>query len=80
VFFYANCSNPVTGDNYKYLLLGAGLLRGVSKPKEYNIPKNLLQDVRAKPRMKNFPTIVWQFQIILDSDSVFVLPYHEYLK
>lgn len=79
VFFYANYSNPITGDYYEYLLLGAGLLRDVKNPKEYDIPTHLLDDIRSQRRMQNFPTLVWQFQIMLDPDSVLILPYHEYL-
>jgi exodeoxyribonuclease V alpha subunit len=80
VFFYSNYSNPVTGDKYQYLLLGAGLLKEVDKPKKYEIPANLLKEVRAKPRMKNFPELVWQFQISLDPESIIILPYQKYIE
>lgn len=79
VFFYSNYSNPITGDKYQYLLLGAGLLKEVDKPKKYEIPVDLLNEVRAKQKMENFPELVWQFQISLDPDSIVILPYQEYL-
>lgn len=79
VFFYANYSNPITADDYKYLLLGAGLVRDTRKPQEYEIPENLVERIRSQPRMQNFPKTAWQFQMILDPRTVFVLPYNEYL-
>jgi len=79
-FFYANYSNPITGDDYKYLLLGAGLVKDSKKPQKYNIPSDLLNSVRSRKGMRNFPKLAWQFQIVLEPNSVFVLPYHEYLE
>jgi exodeoxyribonuclease V alpha subunit len=78
-FFYANFSNPLTADNYKYLLLGAGLVKKTSKPKHYKVPQKLLDRVRSQPTMRNMPTLAWQFQLTLEPHSAFVLPYHEYL-
>jgi exodeoxyribonuclease V alpha subunit len=80
VFFYSNFSNPITGDEYKYLLIGAGLLKNVDKPTYYNIPKDLLQNIRSKPKMKNFPELAWQFQLTFDPDTIIILPYHRYLE
>jgi exodeoxyribonuclease V alpha subunit len=80
VFFYSNFSNPITGDEYKYLLIGAGLLRGIEKPKHYDIPEDLLREIRSKPKMKNFPTMAWQFQLMLDPDTIIILPYQKYLE
>jgi len=79
-FFYANYSNPLTGDDYEYLLLGAGLVKDVKEPEEYDIPDELVEFMRSKPRMQNFPKLAWQFQIMLEPKTVFVLPYHEYLN
>lgn len=78
-FFYANYSNPITGDDYKYLLLGAGLVVDTKEPSHYNIPQEFLDEIRSAPKMKNFPTIAWQFQVMLDPSTTFVLPFHEYL-
>ncbi len=79
VFFYANYSNPITADYYKYLLLGAGVVKEVKEPKEYDIPEDLVERMRSQRGMANMPTTAWQFQILLDPDTAFVLPYHEYL-
>jgi len=80
-FFYTNYSNPLTGEDRdrKYLLLGAGLVRDVKKPQEYDIPDELIESVRAKPHMKNTPKLAWQFQIMLEPNTVFMLPYQDYL-
>jgi exodeoxyribonuclease V alpha subunit len=80
VFFYANYSNPITADYYKYLLLGAGVVMDVKEPQEYRIPEALVERIRSQRGMTNMPTTAWQFQILLDQDTVFVLPYHEYLN
>jgi len=80
VFFYANYSNPVNGDDYRYLILGAGLVKNTSFPQSYSIPKDLLKEIRSKRGMRNFPEQSWQFKVRLIPESVFFLPYHEYLE
>lgn len=83
VFFYANYSNPVagyTGNDDRYVLLGAGLIKNVGEPEEYSIPEDLLIKVREGKGMKNFPTIAWQFQVELDPASLILLPYATYLE
>lgn len=83
VFFYANYSNPVagyTGNDNKYVLLGAGLVKNVTEPAEYNIPEKLLVKVRDGRGMGNFPTLAWQFQVELDPASLILLPYATYLE
>ena len=80
VFFYANYSNPITADHYKYLLLGAGVVEDVKEPKEYVIPEELVEKIRNQRGMANTPTTAWQFQILLNPETLFVLPYHEYLN
>jgi len=77
-FFYANYSNPINGDDYRYLLLGAGLVTGTSTPPQYQIPNDILSDIRSRDGMQNFPERPWQFQITLDPDTIVLLPYHEY--
>ncbi|MCJ7634838.1 hypothetical protein MUP77_20915, partial [Candidatus Bathyarchaeota archaeon] len=78
-FFYANYSNPITADDYKYLLLGAGLIKRTKSPKKYEIPEETIRKVRAQPRMENTPETAWQFQILLEPETSFVFPYNEYL-
>ena len=80
-FFYANYSNPITGEDNdrKYLLLGAGLVRKTVPPQEYEIPDDIIEELRARPHMKNAPKQAWQFQIMLEPNSVFVIPYQKYL-
>ncbi len=78
-FFYANYSNPITGDERKYLVLGAGLVREkIEFPKKYDIPKELYENINNKKPV--FPKIAWQFQVPLDPELTFILPYHEYLR
>lgn len=79
-FFYANFSNPISGEdrNRKYLLIGAGLVAGIEEPPSYDIPSDLLKKVRAQKRMENLPTLAWQFQVTIDPESTFLLPYKQY--
>ena len=78
-FFYANYSNPITADDYKYLLLGAGLVKKTKLPKRYEIPKDTIEKIRAQPGMENTPETAWQFQMLLEPVTTFALPYNEYL-
>ena len=78
-FFYANYSNPITADDYKYLLLGAALVKETREPQEYKIPRELVERVQSQRHMANFPKTAWQFQMLLEPDTVFVFPYNEYL-
>lgn len=78
-FFYANYSNPITADDYKYLVLGAGLVKETREPQEYEIPEDLVERMRSQRSMGNFPKAAWQFQILLDPSTVFIFPYNEYL-
>ena len=77
---YANYSNPITGDDHKYLLLGAGLVREVYEPKKFDIPDKLFRDVTARRTMRNMPETLWRFQVAFDPATLFILPYHEYLE
>jgi len=79
-FLYCNYSNPLTGDDYKYLLIGAGLVSKTKEPQDYKIEPELLQKMRRDPSMKNFPEQSWQYQINLDEEFSFTLPYQEYLQ
>lgn len=79
VFLYANYSNPITGNEYKYALIGAGVLKEKNFPKKYKIPADVMESVSAPPHMRNFPETAWQFKIGLDPESLVVMPYHEYL-
>lgn len=87
VFFYANYSNPITGDSFKslgerprYVLLGAGLVNDTKEPHEYEIPDEMLSDIRSEKGKGNFPEMDWQFRVTLQPDSTFVMPYQEYLS
>ena len=80
VFFYLNYSNPISGDEYKRLLLGAAVVKEVAPPKKYEIPRNILENVRKGRGMQNFPEIAWFFRITLDPETAFILPYHHYLE
>jgi len=78
-FFYANYGNPITGDERKYLLLGAGLIEeSIEFPKKFKIPSSTYEKYNKK--FPIFPHISWQFQISFNPALTFILPYHEYLE
>ena|GEM_PF-1000912 len=79
VFFYLNYSNPVNGDRHRYLVVGAALVKDVKKPKQYEF------DPTYYKKLENdfggyFPPIEWSFQIVLDPDTIIIIPYQEYIK
>ncbi|MEM2717147.1 MAG: hypothetical protein QW455_05945 [Archaeoglobaceae archaeon] len=80
VFLYANFSNPITGDEHKRLLLGAGIVKEVKLPNRYSFPDHLLKKIRGKNGMQNFPVISWQFRVQIDPEESFLLPYDHYLR
>jgi exodeoxyribonuclease V alpha subunit len=81
VFLYANYSNPVSGNDYKYAIVGVGLAKETPHfPPDYSIPSDVMQSVRAPKGMEYFPELAWQFQFKIDPHTAFLLPYHEYLE
>ena len=79
-FIYCTANNPITGDDNRPLLVGAGLVAKTSMPKNYSMSKALLDHMRSQPKMQNFPESAWQFKVNLDPECTVVLPYQEYLK
>lgn len=80
VFLYCNYDNPITADDYKYLLIGCGLVKNKGDFFDYKIPTAGLSEIRSDKSMKNFPTIGWELRMSLEKDSIVRLPYHEYLS
>jgi|Wag4MinimDraft_11_1082651.scaffolds.fasta_scaffold00868_4 exodeoxyribonuclease V alpha subunit len=79
VFFYANYGNPINGDERKYLLVGAALVKNIEYPSEYEMPPELIEEKNKDWRTRYFPKIAWQFSIDIDPETIVLLPYHEYL-
>ena len=79
VLFYLNYSNPVNGDRNRYLIVGAALVKDVKKPKRYVFDSSYYEKLKKKFG-GYFPDIEWSFQIILDPDTIVMLPYQEYVK
>lgn len=80
VFLYANYSNPINGDDRKYLLLGVSSIVHCEMPAEYKIPEPNLQTIRGMKGMGYFPTLAWQFRLELDPENRILLPYHSFLN
>lgn len=82
IFLYSNYSNPVSGDEDKYLILGCSLLKeNIEKPKYFNPTKEQLDKRRENFPYKYFPKINWAMKVKLDfPKNGVILPYHEYLE
>lgn len=80
VFMYSNYSNPVNGDNRKYLLLGVSVVSSTEMPSEYKIPDDDLAKLRGMPGYKYFPKLAWQFKVKLDSEKRVLLPYQKFVE
>jgi ATP-dependent exoDNAse (exonuclease V) alpha subunit len=80
IFLYCNYDNPVSADDYKYLLVGCGVLEDKGNLHYYQIPKKNLDKVRQDRGNQNFPTVGWDYRLSLNQNNLVKLPYHEYLR
>lgn len=78
VVFYSNYSNPVNGDNRRYLILGVAIVKEVKGPQRFKFNENYFNKLN-KQYCNCFPTINWSFQVILDPESIVMLPYSIYI-
>ncbi len=79
-FYYVNYSNPVSGNDFKYVIVGASLIKDAMRLNDYEIPPNILESIRARQPMRNFPSAPWQFKLCADPESALLMPYHDYLE
>ena len=79
VIFYLNYSNPVNGDRHKYLIAGAALVKDIRKPKQYEFDPEYYEHLKKQFR-GYFPPMEWSFQIVLDPETIVIIPYQEYIK
>jgi exodeoxyribonuclease V alpha subunit len=77
---YSNYSNPVNGDDRKYLLLGASIVSSTEMPSEYKIPNDDNVKLRSIPGYAYFPELAWQFRIRLDTEKRILLPYQKFVE
>ena len=80
IFLYCNYDNPISADDYKYLLVGCGILESKGDLHHYEIPEKSLENVREENGNQNFPTVGWDIRLSLDNINTVRLPYHEYLE
>ncbi len=85
-FMYANFSNPLTEEEQKYLVVGAGLVSHKQKPSEipHFGPESEIREIRNRPidnkKYRHFPSMNWAMQFSFDDYSLIRMPYHEYLE
>jgi exodeoxyribonuclease V alpha subunit len=80
VFLYCKFSNPVSGEDYQYLLVGCSILEEKGEFHHFKPTPEQLQSKRSRRDMQNFPTLNWALRYTLDFENSGVsLPYHQYL-
>lgn len=81
VFSYCNFSNPVSGEERKYLVTGCARLEDQSDPKFFDITEETLASKASALGQPNFPRMNWALTFTWDfPDSGVRIPYHEYLE
>jgi len=78
VFFYLNYDNPISGDEYKYALVGCSLLTQIEFPEKWPFTPEELEKIRRPKAMKYFPDLNWTLKIQHDPENCVLLPYQEY--
>lgn len=80
VFTYCNYSNPISGEDMRYLVTGCALLASQGEPQYFNVTKDQLAKKAREVRQPNFPSMNWALRYTLDFETTGVrIPYHEYL-
>jgi len=80
VFLYCKFSNPVSGEDYQYLLVGCSILREKGDAQRFTPTRDQLDSVRSRPKMQNFPIRNWALRYTLDFENTGVsIPYQQYL-
>lgn len=78
-FVYAKFSNPLSSEEFKYLIVGCGIIDSVSETKEFS-EKEEIEKIRKTRGLENFSFINWTLQYNFVPGSVVRLPYHEYME
>ena len=81
VFTYCNYSNPISGEEMKYLVTGCALLAEQGAPQFFDITADTLAKKARQLHQPNFPTMNWALRYTLDFEGTGIrIPYHEYLE
>lgn len=80
VFTYCNYSNPISGEDMKYLVTGCALLADQGKQEYFDITEEQLAKKAKELNQPNFPSMNWALRYTLDFEGTGIrIPYHEYL-
>lgn len=80
-FLYCKFSNPVSGDDSDFLLVGCALVSSKGSLNWFNVSKETLQATKDKKKEPNFPTLNWALRYSMDYENTGIrIPYQEYLK
>lgn len=80
-FIYAKFSNPLSYEDFKYLIIGCGLISDIGD-KQYFGPETELNKIRNHPykkQLRNFPKTNWAIKYVFDPATLVRIPYHEYI-
>lgn len=78
-FIYCNFSNPLTGDDSQYLVVGCGLINAKGNKTNFG-PDEIIKEKKKIPEMQNFPSINWALRYSFEEETLVRMPYHEYLE
>jgi hypothetical protein len=80
VFLYCKFSNPVSGEDYQYLLVGCSILKEKGNSHRFTPTREQLVSRRSSRNMQNFPTLNWALRYTLDFENTGIaIPYQQYL-
>jgi len=79
-FLYCKFSNPVSGEDYQYLLVGCAILKEKGDFHHFTPSAQQLKAKRSGRDMENFPTMNWALRYTLAVEGTgVILPYQQYL-
>jgi exodeoxyribonuclease V alpha subunit len=81
VFLYCKYSNPVSGEDMKYLVAGCAMLSEKGPMEWFDVDGDQLAKTKLKLKQPNFPSLNWALRYTMDFEGTGVrLPYQEYLE
>jgi exodeoxyribonuclease V alpha subunit len=81
-FIYAKFSNPLSYEDFKYLIVGCGIISDKGLKSKFG-PKTEITKIQQKgytKDLRNFPETNWVIQYNFDPNSLVRIPYHEYIE
>lgn len=81
-FLYAKFSNPLSYEDFKYLLIGCGMIEDIGDKSTFE-PEEEINKIRNHPfkkELRNFPKTNWVIKYQFNPDTIVRIPYQEYIE